>query len=285
MGVNKTVTLITTGLLVFIAILVGLYEYVKKDYSREPSEEVEILRTWRLPAQLKEVSGIAFLDDERIACVQDEKGVIYIFNLRNSKIEKEINFEGKGDFEGIALNGSTAYVVESNGRIHEIRNFLDEEPQFEEYSTDLSGEENVEGLYFDRGKNRLLLALKSEDLHSDNYKGIYAFDLQRKELEEGPVVKLTFEGEGFENYEDKDVEERFFPSELNRDPKTGNLVLLDAEDPRLLFVNSSGKTIKLYNLNTTDFPQPEGISFDSQGEMFISNEGNPGTIHRVRINQ
>jgi uncharacterized protein YjiK len=284
MGVNKTVTLITTGLLVFIAILVGLYEYAKKDYRRKPSQEIQIVKTWKLPAKLKEVSGIAFLDDHRLACVQDEEGSIFIFNLQTSKLEKEIEFEGKGDYEGIAINGNTAYVVESNGKIYEVKDFMND-PGIAEYETKLSSDENVEGLYFDRGKNRLLLALKSEDLNSEDYKGVYAFDLEEQELIKEPVYKLKFEGEAFKRYEDEDVEDRFFPSEVNMDPNTGNLVVLAAEDPRLLYVDNSGKTIKLYHLDPADFPQPEGLAFDRRGNLYISNEGNPGTIHQVRLNQ
>jgi uncharacterized protein YjiK len=283
MGVNKTVTLITTGLLVFIVILVGLYEYARKDYRRKPSEDIKVVQTWKLPAILKEVSGIAFLDDQRLACVQDEKGSIYIFNLKNSTLEKEIRFEGKGDFEGIAINKNTAYVVESNGRIYVVQNFMNK-PDIKFYDTELSSEQNVEGLYFDPGKNQLLLALKSEDLNSDNYKGVYAFDLQRNELLKEPAYKLTFEGEHFEQDDDEDVEDRFFPSEINKDPKTGNLLLLDAEDPRLLITDPTGKTLKLFNLDRSEFPQPEGIAFDSKGNLFISNEGNVGIVHRVRLN-
>src|SRR5688572_17114686 len=40
--------------------------------------DVRIESSWQLPEVLREVSGIAYLSVDRIACVQDELGNIYI---------------------------------------------------------------------------------------------------------------------------------------------------------------------------------------------------------------
>src|SRR5690606_2804436 len=42
------------------------------------SSEVKILNKWELPEVLKEVSGIAYLEENLFACVQDEDGKIFI---------------------------------------------------------------------------------------------------------------------------------------------------------------------------------------------------------------
>ncbi|HEY1020794.1 MAG TPA: hypothetical protein VGE06_00715, partial [Flavisolibacter sp.] len=35
---------------------------------------VKVAQQWDMPAVLKEISGIAYMDGERFACIQDEKG-------------------------------------------------------------------------------------------------------------------------------------------------------------------------------------------------------------------
>ena len=77
------------------------------------AETVEVVKKWELPDILYEVSGIAYMGDQKIAAVQDEKGIIFVYNLSTSSIEKEILFGEDGDYEGIALAGSTAYVLKS----------------------------------------------------------------------------------------------------------------------------------------------------------------------------
>src|SRR5687767_3831160 len=51
---------------------------------------IKILKRWDLPGVLKEISGIAYIDANHFACIQDEIGIIYIYNTETGKIEKEI---------------------------------------------------------------------------------------------------------------------------------------------------------------------------------------------------
>lgn len=282
MSMNKTIILVSTGLVAVVIILLFTFDGKGKNYATNSAGEVEIVQTWRMPDLLNEVSGIAFIDEHRVAAVQDERGSIFIYDLKTSEISKEIPFAGSGDYEGIALAENTAYVVKSNGTIYEVANFLDD-PKVQEYVTPLQTRNDVEGLFLDRKENRLLLALKGKSFAEEDHKGVYAFDLGNKQFNTVPVYKLKFEGEEFKDVADEDVEDRFFPSEINMDPATGELLLLEAEEPRLLITSPLGEAKKLYCLGKDNFPQPEGLAFDNSGKLYISNEGNPATIHQVDI--
>ena len=283
MGVNKTVFLISTGLLALAAAFAIVLHERKESYQKNISDKVEISQSWKLPEELDEVSGIAFVDKDRLACVQDEDGTIFIYDLSSKKIEKEIDFAEDGDYEGIAVAGKTAYVIKSDGTLYEVQDFMTD-PKTKEFKTFLDADNNVEGLFFDSKKKLLWLAPKEEDPNSKDYKGVYAFDVQRRQMLEKPVFKVTFEGKAMRDVEDEDVEDRFFPSEINRNPSTGKVVLLEGVDSKLLLLDDSGKVEKLYILDRDKFPQPEGLAFDSQGNLYISNEGNPATILRVILN-
>ena len=61
------------------------------------------LQSWELSKSLVEISGLGYIDEDRLACVQDEKGNIYIFNLDSGKIESKIDFGDDGDYEGLEI--------------------------------------------------------------------------------------------------------------------------------------------------------------------------------------
>ena len=250
-------------------------------YKPDSESDIEILQTWRLPELLNEISGMSYIGNDQVACVQDENGKIFIFNLVESKITKRISFAGKGDYEGIAVKRETAYVLRSDGTIFEVADFL-KKPEITEFATPLKSKNDVEGLFYDKETDRLLLAPKGKNFKSDDFKGIYAFDLKKKKFLKDPVFKLKFEGEVMKEVEDEDVEERFYPSELLINP-SGELLLLEAKTPNLLVLSSSGKAKKLYHLDEDDFPQPEGLALDEGGKLYISNEGDPATIHLVKL--
>src|SRR5688572_31418262 len=48
---------------------------------------IKILKRWDMPEVLKEISGIAYMDAKHFACIQDEIGIIYIYNTETRKIE------------------------------------------------------------------------------------------------------------------------------------------------------------------------------------------------------
>ncbi|HEX2627788.1 MAG TPA: hypothetical protein VHM26_02210, partial [Chitinophagaceae bacterium] len=39
--------------------------------SAKPNENITVVKEWNMPDELKEISGLSYLDDERLACVQD----------------------------------------------------------------------------------------------------------------------------------------------------------------------------------------------------------------------
>ncbi len=261
-------------------------EKKKKDKTAGNKEEqantqgISIRKKWELPSSLKEISGIAFIDNNRIACVQDEEGTIYIFNRTNGKVEKEIPFGKAGDYEGIAIVGTTAYVQRADGKIFEVADYNSGKPSVTEHSTPLTAKQNVEGLGYDKKNNRLLLAIKGKEPASDEYKGIYAFDLSSKKMATEPVVKIDLTHDIWKDISKKN---KIQPSDLEVHPSTGDLYIVDGADPKLLVMDERGNKKNLYQLSDNDFMQPEGIAFSEAGELFISNEGRTGSGNILEV--
>lgn len=250
----------------------------------EQSAEVKIIRQWNLPPVLTEISALSLMDDNRFACVQDELGTLYIFNKATDKIEREIPFAGTGDYEGVAVTPAAIYVVRSDGRLYELSGLTAAKPTIKEYSTSLTGKQNVEGLCYDKKHNRLLLAIKGKEPGSDAYKGIYAFTLADKKFMDAPVYKIDLTNEIFATGKKKSTAVQ--PSAIAIHPASSEIYITDGPSSRLLVLTPNGSIKSLVTLGKPAFAQPEGITFNDKGDMFISNEGRKkgaGNIIEVKI--
>ena len=262
----------------------------KKD-KKESKEEagssvVKVIEKWEMPNILREVSGIAYMDDNRFACVQDESGVIFIYNTQTNQIELQVTFGASGDYEGIALVNKMAYVVRSDGKIFEVNNITTHSPQIKEYTTALTAKHDVEGVTYDKKGNRLLITIKGNEMEDVAYKGIYAFNLKSKKLSNKPVYKIDLNDSVFAGSKSKKLGSRVQPSDIAINPTNGNIYILEGTNPQLLILDATGNIQNRYKINGADFSQPEGMTFSPNGDLYISNEGkkSEGNILKVQVN-
>lgn len=248
----------------------------KEKSGSAPDAAVTITQRWDMPEDLREISGIAALPEGRFACVQDELGKIYIFNTKTSQVEREISFGEPGDYEDIAIAGSTAYVVRSDGKVFEIAGYAVDKPVLTVHNTFLTAKQDVEGLCYDAANNRLLLAIKGKDPDADEYKGIYAFDLNTKKLNRTPAYKIGLSGAG-------SGKTKVQPSAIGLQPGTGDIYIVEGPSSKLIILGSDGNIKSEFQLGRSDFPQPEGLAFTQSGELYISNEGGNGAGNILKV--
>jgi hypothetical protein len=241
-----------------------------------------------LPNVLREVSGITGTDATSIACVQDENGILFIYDLMKEQITNQYPFYFNGDYEGIARVDKTIYILRSDGMLFGIENYESATPTRESYSTGIPARNN-EGLCFDQKSNRLLIAPKNnyrKDSDKKNHRFIYSFDLKSKKLAENPAfdfdlkVIKKFASENMIKVPkkngkkgDKDNNEiEFRPSEIAIHPFTNRLFVLSGMEKLLFVFNPNGEIEYVESLDPELFVQPEGITFLKDGDMLISND-------------
>lgn len=279
-----------SALIIFgVLALVGALWFAYQNPAINPRLEVDtytIIRKWEMPENLDEISGISYISEDKVACVQDEEGIIFIYNLKTNAVDKKINFAKAGDYEGIAIVDSTAFVLESNGEIHLVERFMDSTFTTRGIKTPFSGKNNMESLTYDKANNRLLLAPKNKDLNSKSYKGIYAFNLDNHEIEKKPILKISMTDSIFtsgKHNRKKGKIKDFYPSDIAINPLDGNIYVLEGKNPRLLIMDVNGKLLRLHKLNPKSFRQPEGITFSPDGTLYISNEGKKGQANILEV--
>lgn len=260
-------------------------------------------RTWKLPPELMEISGLAYTPDDKLACVQDEMGTIYLFNPESGTVESKIDFGGGGDYEGIEIVGGDAWVLKSNGILYEVSGYTLGEPEVRKHKTALSGKNDAEGLGYDPAGNSLLIACKEipyiDQKIGDQFRAIYRFDLETRQLDPEPILlidldtirhhKNTEAGAGLGGKLQGMLDPSkggsiFKPSGIAVHPLTGDWYILGSVGKLLLVFSREGMLLAIVNLNPVAFPQPEGICFSPYGTLYISNEGQGqrGTIARFK---
>ncbi len=247
-------------------------------------------RVYVLPGVLKEISGITERDNESIVCIEDNRETIFIYDIVNNKIIREIEVGGRGDFEGVARVENTLYILRSDGLISEIEDYESVNYKKNTYTTGIPWKDN-EGLCYDSKNNRLLIGPKEipgKKSVNRKLRFIYGFSLDSKELVQKPVftydlrvverfaiennVKVPLKVKKKKKKLKPDI--RFHISALGIHPITGRLFVLSCRKDKLLFVfDMAGNIEYIERLNTDLFRQPEGITFTKNGDMYISNEG------------
>jgi hypothetical protein len=250
------------------------------------SSRVKISRSWILPSVLRNISAIDFLSPDKMACLQDEVGSIFILNLDSGAIEKEYPFGPPGNYKGLVIIKNDAYVACADGRIIEIRNYFSEKREVIEYGSHLTIEEEVNGLCYDSRNKRLLVTIKGTEDGNQLYKGIYSFQLPYKRMLAKPAIKIDLRSRVFRNLQPRNMQTVFQPSDLDINPVSGLLYIVDGTRVQLLRMKMNENIKDLTELDKDKFIHPEGITFTPSGELFIAGKGvreEPGMLFQVRL--
>lgn len=242
-----------------------------------------------LPEKLEEISGLSALSTTRLLCNEDETGTLYVYNVEEGRLEETIAWGKDKDYEGVAVRENVAYVLQSNGNIYEVRDFMGSKLSVREYKQDRLKDCDAEGLCFVPGTNRLLIACKEGKEAEARH--IHAFDLEKESLEAVPYRKLSFK-EMEDKLLDTDLDklslslQKFlnpkgesgilFPSGVAIHPITNELYIVSAKSKLLVVYTARGELKDIFELRNEHFLQPEAIAFTPNGDMYIGNEGNGG---------
>jgi hypothetical protein len=238
-------------------------------------------KKWEMPFELREISGFVLVENQKIIAENDEEGKLFIYDLKKKSIEKTIRFGKNNDYEDIAINGETVYILRSDGTIFEIMNYRTI-PKTIKHNTLLSQNDDTEGLFFDATKNRLLIACKenSSPLEHKKTRLIYEFSLKNNTLNPKPIITISEE----EIKKKHNNFKHFAPSGIAIHPITKNIFVISSVGKIMTELSPEGKLLNVFDLNYHHFQQPEGINFAKNGDLYISNEGKEGKANLLKFN-
>jgi uncharacterized protein YjiK len=248
----------------------GLREY---DLEGAPSARIE------LPAELAEVSGLAFTGDGRLLAHGDERAVIYQIDVPGGKVVKRFAIGDAagpllGDFEDIQVVGDRVFLVTSAGELVEAKEGADGATvPVVRRTRGLRGACEVEGLAWDEASSSMLLLCKeTKGRRWKDQLVILALNPATGEFAREP--RLTVPQSELQRVTGA---KRFAGSAMVRHPRTGNWILVSGPQRAIAEIDSSGKVLAGGLLAAKRHPQPEGLAITPDLTLLISDEAARGT--------
>ena len=242
-----------------------------------------------LPAELREVSGLAVAPGGRLFAHGDEEATIFELDPATGKVLKSFTLEpgaspvdlGKklekdrvtGDFEDLAIVGDRFFLVTSNGVLIELREGENgARVPFTAHRTALGDRCEVEGLAHDSASASLLLLCKQmNDKTQRDRVEVHAWSLQEQRLASHPRWAIPLSALTPVTGEDK-----FNGSALALVPGSASLVIVAGPQRLFAEIGTDGQPIAGGALSRAELPQPEGIAFLPDGTLLLSSEGGKG---------
>ncbi len=234
-------------------------EAIKNEYNLKEPIIME------LEKDLDEISGITFLNGELYA-ISDDKGSIFQLDPGTGKITNSWEFSTTKDFEGLAAFDGKFYVLESNGNITKAE-IINNKIITEEYEFNLVNGE-FEIFYFDDKQNRFVMICKECEDDGKSSVSAFTFDPQTNSFEKAGFSVSADEVHALGNVK----KDRIKASGGVKHPSSGEVYIVSSINRFLLVKSQDAKPLRVYSLDKKLFEQPEGITFNSNGDLFISNE-------------
>lgn len=223
---------------------------------------------YELVDDLTEISGISPLADSTgLLAINDESGKLFWLDA-TGRITKVKWFHKVGDYEDLAVVGKGVFVMKSNGNLYHVPDITLDSLRSVTYKANAKDEVEFESLTFDAASNRLLLLVKDGE-SVDTRAPFYGFDIRKMQFEDNHV--LTLDPSQAPGVSTKGRSYR--SSAMAFHPITGHLYVVASINKMLLVCDRNGNGIASVKLPKKMFPQPEGLCFLPNGDLYISTEG------------
>lgn len=229
-----------------------------------------------MPSSLLEISGVAFhnMDSDSVYTIQDEDGKLFRQQW-DVKKQKNMKFAAKGDYEDLAIFHDKVFVLKSNGALYSFpfsESIKEESDQVRERKHVVPKGE-YESLYADPETSKLYILCKNcpVDKKKKQVTG-YILDYDASLDSMGSIDSFKVDLTKL-----KDINARLkttaSPSALTKNPDTKEWYILSSANKLLIVTDEHWKIKAAHKLNSSTFNQPEGLAFDKDLNLYISNEG------------
>lgn len=239
-----------------------------------PGYQLDKPQRYKMSENLLEISGITFKNNEAdtIYAVQDEEGRVFYFKPGDRK-PHYTHFAKQGDYEDIGILRNEIIVLKSNGTFFTfpIDQIKQPKPSNVQQLKGVIPKAEYEGLYVDNSTNKIYVLCKDCNTGSGNLlNGGYIIDAtDEHNLKQTGTFQIALP----KLSKKSGADEVFHPSALAKNPVNGLWYILSATNNLLLVTDDQWRTKSTYKLPNSRFTQPEGIAFDKDGNLYISNEG------------
>lgn len=269
----------------FITCCIACAQKKEKHYSSPKGYDFNQPEKRFFPSILEEVSGITFVEGkpQTLYAQQDEKGLLFYMNPADLK-PASVKFGGSGDYEDLAISNHYVTLLRSDGTFYTF-------PFQDTYTQEIKA----------RKTEKLLPKGEYESLAArPNSNELYVLCKQcnvdkKTETTTGYILQIHPDGklskQGSFAISNKEIStfvdlrgKAFRPSALTKNEKSDEWYILSSINKMLVTTDANWNVKAAYALDPKLFNQPEGITFDHQNNLYISNEaGSTGKATLIKF--
>jgi uncharacterized protein YjiK len=260
------------------ALLLAGCKSKTRTFKSPPNYNFGKVYTYKLDeTKLLEISGIAYdTKHNEYLAIQDESNRLFFLDKENLTVKESFEFGAVADYEEVALYKGAPFILQSNGTIFK---FLKDSTTGKAFSIEvgesrIGGEKDFEAMYADTARKALVVICKNCGIDDENSVSAFAFYPDSIGYDDKPLY--TINAKRIRELSPKKTS-KFQPSGAAIHPKTNELYIVSSASNQLAIADLDGNVKNVYHLSSKMFPQPEGITFRSDGDMCISNEGLRGS--------
>ena len=260
-------------ILIICFVLITACRRKREVLKSPPHYDFSVKEVTKLDIKLREISGIAWETiKNRFLAINDESGKLFLVNNEFKEIDSTYSFGGKGDYEDIAIVNGIPYILRSDGVITKF-NMDSAVSVSQSEKLNLKGSVDFESLYYDPDRKALIMLCKNCAVDGKEQVNAYAYYPDSTGFDTQPVYQI--DANAVKKLAPRQTS-RLQPSGAAINPKQQKLYILSSASNQLVITDLNGKVEGVFVLSKRLFPQPEGICFRANGDMYISNEGGNG---------
>lgn len=270
------------GIVVLLVVVINACSQ-RVEIKSPPGYDLNKPEVFTMPAVLQEISGIAFKNGnaDTVYAQQDEDGKVFLLKP-GDKEAAVIKFGRKGDYEDIGIHNDTVVMLRSDGTLYlfSLNAVKDGAagPVLEIKDVVPAGE--YEAMYVDDNDGAIYMLCK-ECPGSKKSKGMNGYRVSVSANGEITTATFSIDETTIEALSGK-KKINLKPSAITKNSQTGEWYIFSAINKMLVVTDAAWKVTAVYPLSPASlFMQPEGIAFDRDNNLYISNEGeamSAGTI-------
>lgn len=230
-----------------------------------------------LPDRMEEVSGLEWVGDNLLLAVEDESSIIYSLSPETGEILDRQKFAKNADIEDISWVNDRAWVLQSNGTLYEVTSPFTKESASKKYTFPIKKKRDLEALVVSEDGAYIYTFCKTCEWDKKTREtSVYRFDLGTKAYEE--VALMTLKASDIKTILKLKGKTslKMEPAAVALHPIENKYYILSSTGKWLLITDTSFNAKEIYELDPKIFKQPEGITFDPKGNMYVSNEARGG---------
>jgi hypothetical protein len=263
-------------LVITLMILVSFACNTRNKFTSPPGYDFKKAEKFNMPSSLLEISGIAFNKgySDTVYSIQDEDGKVFKQKW-DVKKQKNVKFASKGDFEDLAIIDDRIIALKSSGSFYTfplVETSKKETENVKEFEH-LIPKAEYESIYADQLTKDIYVLCKTcpQDKKNKQVTGYQLkYDSRNETLDSTSTFVIDLKALTTLNPK---LKATLNPSAMAKNTRTNEWFILSTANKLLVVTDLAWKITAVHKLNSTYFNQPEGLAFDNQNNLYISNEG------------